>query len=224
MKALSPKTFQERILPNNPDIAVRLIADDAGMQTLRIECPTIESVQDVRRYAIDLASFCDCDRADIQRIEIVRRCNERITVIDSFSSRIVRCIMENLGGPIQSVSEWEVFDAFSSFLRDPDRDGISLSLVEHESHKGIITVNNAGICKIPEAKWCGQDMSLFWEPEQLARSTDAIDKHGVLDGFNWTGLTMDGELRPVHQWGDIRLIEFQGRSCRLVTVKSFEVG
>lgn len=98
-----------------------------------------------------------------------------------------------------------------------------LSLVNNLNQRGILTVANEGHSGVTIPQWVGQNLSSYWEPDNLRRYLEAIELHGELRDYEWTAFRMDEKRKQIRQTGTIQRVMVWGYDCRLVKVHQCEI-
>jgi hypothetical protein len=90
------------------------------------------------------------------------------------------------------------------------------SLVNHETHRGVFTINSGVYTGIHAADWQGKDMADYWDTPKLRSYCEALDRHRFMAQHEWTAYRMSEGREQIRIVGNIELVTYQGTLHRLV--------
>ena len=172
-----------------------------------------------------------CVKADIPYVEVRVILGVTDVLLASFSTEDLIKYMnaQSSANGIRVYSMVDMYLLFAEFGRSLQAGGkyTSLSLVDNNSNTGLLTLNNEGLCRVPDNAWLSQDMSKFWDPPRLGRFIQDIMRNDLLAEYEWTAYTMCGNYLPLRVIADVERVVLGskngGRACRLVKVLQHEL-
>jgi hypothetical protein len=94
--------------------------------------------------------------------------------------------------------------------------GETWSLVRHETHEGVFTINSGIYTGVAPSRWKGQDMANYWDGPALRAYCEALDRHKFLGQHQWTAYRMNQGREKIDLVGNVDLVLYRGEPHRLV--------